>query len=456
MLWRRVRYVDMSGKSGYVVPFPLYYRLGQESYKDIAWRYLEAILRSDPELKDAPVQGWNAVAKLGSRIGMVLSALGCQISEAQSLLNQPKAWKKWLQQLAANTPDRGLRMAAEFLINDYTQSKPQERDRAKSALDTKLDMFTLDESMLAMFGASQLGIDWGEVVENRQTVLLDFRHEQNSEHRRFKMLWAFLYFLEYIKHRGRGRHRPVGLVIDELTALYNFDIQAGADIFASDLDELINQIARDFRVWLTLAHQEQFQIDKKSHKTLMTMGTQILGVTSDFESAFAMSQQFLRVDPDKVKRMEMTYLLLSDGCYHLRPTNPVEYTVEEQLYQGAYEFQDLGLFQFLVKPAKGEGDLTGELIPMSIANLDRGVWNNEALVGALRQRLGRRDSIPLESLLAEIDQRQVDLDCSLRGRGSQQQLHRAAAHARVKNEYADDDDLSKFWETEEIKTPETS
>jgi len=31
-------------------------------------------------------------------------------------------------------------------------------------------------------------------------------------------------------------------------------------IFASDLDELINQIARDFRVWLTLAHQEQFQM----------------------------------------------------------------------------------------------------------------------------------------------------------------------------------------------------
>jgi DNA helicase HerA-like ATPase len=35
-LWQRIRYVDMSGKLGYVVPFPLYYRLGNESLYTIA------------------------------------------------------------------------------------------------------------------------------------------------------------------------------------------------------------------------------------------------------------------------------------------------------------------------------------------------------------------------------------------------------------------------------------
>jgi hypothetical protein len=454
-LWQRVRYVDMSGKSGYVVPFPLYYRLGQESLKDVAWRYLEAILRLDPELKEAPIQGWNAVAKLGSRTGMVLAALGCQITEAYDLLNRPRAWRERLQGLAANSPDHGLLMAVEFFLREYPEWKPQDRERAKSAWETKLDMFTLAPSMRAMFGATIPSIDWQEAIDKGQTVLLDFRHEQNSEHRRFKMLWAFLYFLEFIKHRGRGRHRPVGLVIDELTALYNFDIQAGADIFASDLDELVNQIARDFSVWLTLAHQERFQIDEKSHKTLMTMGTQVLGVTADFESALAMAQELFRVDPHKVKRYERVWM----APPFLWPPEvidviPVEYTVEEQDRMAASQFKDLGLFEFLVRPARREGDTTGELISMSLANLDRGVWNDEALVAELRLRLSRRDGIPIETVLEEIDQRHRHVLTLHRKRGKKRQLVKSTAQRATlayQNE-PDDDDFSEFWEPEPIGT----
>jgi hypothetical protein len=454
-LWWRVRYVDMSGKSGYVTPFPLYYRLGKESLNDIAWRFLEAIRRLDPNLQDAPIQGWNAIAKLGSRMGMVLAALGCQITEAYSLLNEPKAWKGHLQQLAASTSDQGLRMAVEFFLRDYPEWKDQDRERAKSALETKLDMFALDPSMRAMFGAAAPGINWQEVVDKGQTVLLDFRNEQNREHRRFKMLWAFLYFLEYIKHRGRGRHRPVGLIIDELTALYNFDIQAGADIFASDLDELINQIARDFRVWLTLAHQEQFQIDEKSHKTLMTMGTQVLGVTTDFEAALTMAQAFFRIDPHKVKRYERVWMTDIFGPLVV-DHRPVEYTVEEQDRMAATQFKDLGLFQFLVRPAKREGDLTGELVPMNIANLDRGVWVDEALVRKLRQRLSRRDGIPIETILEEIDRRQRQvLALHQQRREIQHQVKPADQRANLAyQDEPDDDDFSEFWETKPIETVE--
>ena len=456
-LWQRVRYVDMSGKGGYVVPFPLYYRLGQESLNDIASRYLEATLRLDPELKEAPILGWNALAKLGSRTGMVLAALDCQITEAYGLLNQPKTWKERLQHMASATPDRGLRMAAEFFVREYLEWQPQERERAKSALETKLDMFTLDETMLATFGASQPGINWREVVDRRQTVLLDFRHEHNSEHRRFKMLWAFLYFLQFIKHRGRGRHRPVGLVIDELTALYNFDIQAGTDIFAADLDELVNQIARDFRVWLTPAHQEQFQIGEKSHKTLMTMGTQILGVTSDFESAMTMAQQFFGIDPHRVKRYVPVWMAPPMWWPpEVIDEIPVEYTVEEQDRMAANRFRHLGLFHFLVKPAKREGDFTGELIPMSAANIDRGIWNNEALVADLRQRLTKRDGIPTETLLAEIEQRQArfDLERRLPRDKAGQPVQGVRDYATVDDRYEEDDD--GFSSLREAKKAETA
>jgi hypothetical protein len=49
----------MSGKDGMVVPFPLYYRLGNErSLLEIAERYLQTIIKSNPDLFRAQVMGW--------------------------------------------------------------------------------------------------------------------------------------------------------------------------------------------------------------------------------------------------------------------------------------------------------------------------------------------------------------------------------------------------------------
>jgi hypothetical protein len=57
--WQRIRYVDMSGNADAVVPFPLYYRMGTErSLREIAERYLQVILKSNPSLRQAQVQGW--------------------------------------------------------------------------------------------------------------------------------------------------------------------------------------------------------------------------------------------------------------------------------------------------------------------------------------------------------------------------------------------------------------
>src|SRR6266496_3288437 len=47
-LWPRVIYVDMSGQSGYVTPFPLYYRLGGETLYTISQRMLDMIQKMDP------------------------------------------------------------------------------------------------------------------------------------------------------------------------------------------------------------------------------------------------------------------------------------------------------------------------------------------------------------------------------------------------------------------------
>jgi hypothetical protein len=57
---RRVRYVNMSGMAGHVVPFPFYVRLGNESLYTTARRYIDLIHRVDPNLVQAPIFGWNA------------------------------------------------------------------------------------------------------------------------------------------------------------------------------------------------------------------------------------------------------------------------------------------------------------------------------------------------------------------------------------------------------------
>lgn len=448
-LWQRVRYVDMSGKNGYITPFPLYYRLGDESPKDIASRFLEVLLRLDPQLKEAPIQGWNALAKLGSRAGIILAALRGQITEAHSLLNHWESWQARLHDLGNQTTDPGVREAVDFFTKVYpTKWKDQDRERAKSSLETKLDLFTQDERMRAMFGAAEVGIAWQEVIERGQTVLLDFRHEQNEEARRFKMLWVFRSFLDYIKARGRASGPPVSLIIDELTSLYNFDIRAGADIFASDLDELINQIARDFNVWLTLAHQEAFQIAKTSHKTLMSMGTQILGVTSDWESAEARVKRFCKYDPYRIKRWSHSWV--SSMLYIQRlAVDPVEYTVEEQDRLATELFTWLGQFEFLIKM---EGDRRGVLIPVTIANQAKEFWADQAFVAKLRQRLAQRDGIPLQKVLEEIDTRQDRLTKRSQAsfpqqKGNKQQVKPAAGRATLTyregyQDDEDDDDLS--------------
>lgn len=410
-LWRRVLYCDMSGKHGYVVPFPIFYRLGNETYNDIASRYLDVLFRLDPKLADAPVLGMNAVTRVGRRAGIILAALGYQITEMPHLLDHPEQWLGPLASLSSDQPE--AREAAAFFLRDYLCWQPRERELGAGSLRVKLDPFVLDPTMRAMFGPAQPGIHWPEVIEKRQTVLLDFRHELNHENRRFKMLWAFRYFLEFIKHRGLGRHQPVGLVIDEITALYNFDVAAGHSIFAADLDELINVIARNYSVWLTLAHQELFQLDEKSRKTLMTMGTQIVGVTTDFDAALTLGREFIPVDPWRIKRYEKVIvptprfslrLSLGEGP-EIMDLNPVELSVQEQEYLAAYLFKNLQPFQFLVKVPQREGDHTGHLKLVSIANLDNGIWNDENLLKELRPRLSRRAGLPIDTLLAAIDRR---------------------------------------------------
>ena len=299
-LWQRIRYVDMSGKLGYVIPFPLYYRLGNETLYTIAQRPIDVFGKIDPHLRTASIEGFNAFKRVGSNVGMLLTAMECQITEAANLLRSPDAWMRRAKRRLDEYGDE-LAPAVAFLA-EYKELTDGAQHRLRASFMNKIDQFELDPTLRAMFGPNRPGIDWQEVVQKRQVILLDFRRVHDLERRQFLMMWVYQYFMSFIKERGPGRHQPISFIVDELAALFPLSGLV-ADQFAADLDEMINQIARNYSLYLTLATQELYQFSERLQKTLMSM-TLIQGRTSDPEAADMLTQRLDRYDPYKVKKYE--------------------------------------------------------------------------------------------------------------------------------------------------------
>lgn len=401
--WKRVLYIDMSGKSGYVLPFPLYYRLGNEGPYEVSQRYLDVIRKLDPNLQTASIEGWNPLWRIGTSAGMILSALGFQITEAEDLIRNPEGWQRRFAHALSIHPE--IQPAVDYFL-EYCEWKEDLRSRKSDSFLNKVALFTFDPSMQAMFGASEVGVDWQQVVQERQAVLLDFRQEHDIERRRLKMFWTFDYFLSFVKHRGAGRHRPISLVVDELTSLLGSGMLA-ADIFASELDELINVLSRNYRIWLTLSHQELFQMSERVQKTLMGMGTQILGVTSDRDAALSLARQFFRYDPYWVKKREPVYFSGPERVPDVIDYRSIEFTMEEQSVLNSDSFTDQGRFHFLVRAAAGEGDIRGELRSMTLKHFDEGIYIDAELVARAREALMERRGKRIQDVLSEIERRRA-------------------------------------------------
>lgn len=399
-LWPRVHYIDMSGKSGRVIPFPIYYRLGGESLFEIAQRPLNVFRKLDPHLQTASIQGWNPLWEVGTKAGMILAGLEMQITEAGNLLKYPFSWSEMLRQVQEKYPETQPAVSFFRELKDVSQSIVQSKT---SSFLNKVSLFSLDPFMKAMFGSNTTGINWQQILDKRQTVLLDFRHVYDIERRRFMMLWAFLYFLDFIKHRGAGRHIPIGLIIDELTALFSIQTLT-SDVIAVELDNLINVIARNYRVWLTIAHQEQFQLSERMQKTMMTMGTQIFGVTSSRDSALSLARHYYPYDPYMVKKYEPIYMSYL-GAPMVVDHRKIEFRIDEQTLINSNQFTDQGRFQFLVRPAAGEGDFRGKLQPISISRIDPGMYPNQKLVARARSYLMQQNGFDIKEQLKEIEGR---------------------------------------------------
>jgi hypothetical protein len=163
----------------------------------------------------------------------------------------------------------------------------------------------------------------------------------------------------------------------------------GAAMLEDELDELINRTGRAWGIWLTVAHQELWQLPESAQRNVMTMGTQIFGQTTDGGTARGLARKYFPYDPDLIKRSDPVY-----GSTRAFPPPVIDYrdysyTVDEQVELASRRFLDLTRYRFLVGITRREGELATKLRPMSIANCDPGEFPDTNRIASYRAALMR-------------------------------------------------------------------
>lgn len=250
--WQRIKYVDVSGKSGFITGLPLYYRLSpSETLAEASERWLQLTLRNSPHLADAQYFGWPPFHRFGLNAGIICASLGLQITDIASLISHPEEWLSRFAEAEARFPEAAP--ACDFFRNEYIPMRPAGRERLTNAFRDKIVQFTHDPLLAKQFGAKYPGIDWEEVDAEGLTLLLDFSGETNTELRRFKLLWLFDYFFNWIKTRGR-RSYPLALLIDEFASMTH-KVFTGENPLSVEIAEFIQEYLRNSNILLTIAHQ---------------------------------------------------------------------------------------------------------------------------------------------------------------------------------------------------------
>lgn len=411
-LWPRIRYIDV-GATDYIIPSPLYERRPGDTLFSVANRLPAVLRRQDPQLQSAPILGWNSVQQCAIYAGQLAAALGRQIDFVADLIDQPRAYKEELRQALSRHPE--LAPAVTYFRELMDPNSGPLRERRTATFRGKLLPFLADPTMLAAFAASQPGIDWDQVIHNKELVIIDFQHEHDPERTQFKMTWWFRNVIDFAKQRGMaGRGQEFFYVIDEITRLLGQRSGDGHSILADDLEELVAVLGRNYGANVILAHQNLSQVDERIRNILMQCGTQMIGNITNPDDAAYLARQFFRYDPYAEKKQEpvwMNVVRMDHNGFPLDYSWPkvidyksVEFTADEQLLALMEKFR-LPRFQFLVRPAAAEGTISNKLYRMSIERLDAGQYPDAQEVGRILGYLRQKDGVPLEELLAEVSNR---------------------------------------------------
>lgn len=419
-LWQRIIYITPGNKEALFPTHLSYHVRTDDTLAEIANRFPSVLKRQDPHLQEAPILGWNSLYECLLYAGQIAAAKDLQLDFIVNLIDHPGHYKGLLREALAEYPQ--LQPAVTYFRSLMDPSAGSLRERKTGSAKTKLLPFLADPIRMATYTAKRNLLNWPQLLAQRKLIVIDYRYQLDADNLQFDMLWHFKGFIDAIKNRGMaGRGQEIMLILDEITAMLGQRTHDGHSLLAEDLQELISRLGRTYGVNTVIAHQGLFQMEEGIQNLLMGMGNQLIGQLSNPDDAVRVARQFMRYDPYKVKKTEKVWhtihplpiMSFFGGPEYPYPavidTRTIEFTPEEQLLAWINKILDLDRFQFLAQLATSEGGKRGPIKKLTIANLDKDQYPTEAILIPLRQALAKRDGIPLEKLLAEIQANRIEV-----------------------------------------------
>jgi hypothetical protein len=400
-IWPFVRYVPLAHPTR-VVPTPFYapHGYGRETFWSLAQRFPDLILRADSALSRAGIQGAPPLNRLSVAGGVIMQALGHGgPHEMSDLLLNPKAWSAKLQEAERRHPDsEQVASAVRFFQDVYPKWSESLRNSLAGSLLTKLAIFD-DEGMRAQFSARKSGLDLNQAVERGELVIFDLSGEHQQQPKTFKMLFIFLYLIDFLKRRGEALHgdrsRPVSLIIDETVDLLGAG-NTESPLLAADFRTLIDVYSRNFAIELTLGMQEpSYQLPDDIRETFLSLATHVIGRLTDPEAQRLMVERHCPYQPHRVKHWRIT-------SHSLLELEPVFYTPQEQSELDRQRFRDLPQYHFLVAPVIKEGQPPLPLQEISTEILAQAMQPDPVAVRDAKRALIHRDGRRIADVLAEL------------------------------------------------------
>jgi hypothetical protein len=433
LLWQRLRYIPVGGDS--ITPFPLYAQRQGESLAEGAQRLITVLERSNPQLVTGSALTWPATRRLAVNAGMLLTALGFQLTKVEDLLFNTLEWEKAGRFDAAVKRNPQAKDAVSYFRNSYLPLPRSEKSRLAGTFLDQVFMLTYDPKLRAVFsGSSTPGIDWEEVEANRQLVILNFKDVTDPTARSFAMHWIFESLYPHLKARGR-RNTPFVVTVDEfdnLAAAWTAENKPLAELF----DEFLAQYMRNNRVFLSIAFQSIDQVDERLRQTIFRLGTIITGRAGLMREARVIADQLVRNDIYRVKHHRKVwgkvdpppfpYRYTSSDYdylwrhypnfpYYVLDTEPEFMSLEDQQEEAAGTITQLRALEFLCRPAVREGEVSQEVVPLAIADAitdpDTGEYQfpdqdqDAALTAQIQHELAARFGVPMEEILKEQETR---------------------------------------------------
>lgn len=402
-LYDRITYCDLGGQSGFVMPFSLFQRYGNESLSSVADRVMSWVSGNFAASHSASVEGFNSINQTLYPASVIAAALqpDIQVTDVLDLIHHPRSnlWKQRYEQVLTIYPDQAAEAVAYFR-GEFSQLKGNDLTRRMTMLKVVLQPFRYHLPMRATFGATAQGLDYNQVIKQGKMVLFDASGLE-GEYKQQVLNWILLYsFPPHLKSLGSGHKEITGVMIDEISIFYQ-DSPEAMKVFANRFGELVHVLRRQYGIHpLTVMHQSVSQLHEDIAAHLAALGNQIIGKPSDYESALLLAEQLFPYQT-YVKRYEPIYGNIPDAGPQIIDLRALDYSRQEVLHQQALNMLRLKKLHFLTRLTTTEGGGQGPLKTINITSL-LGPWPNLNQLDVLCRQLAAKSGVSINAVLADI------------------------------------------------------